>query len=152
MNHNRSTIFFLEARKNCRKGDVQGWTVWVLGFHMTGGLPADQEPWGLSGDPGPIPSPWPGVGQPHPQASLWVLQPAGMGARGSMPHHGGTRVGCRDLSSLSELRVKDLLWGCKSALSWHLFQTLLWPLCVLRKIFLQCRVSFSVALLERHLL
>lgn len=109
MNHNRSTIFFLEARKNCRKGDMQCWTEF--------------------GCPG---STWPGA--PCRPGAMWALQRSsahpitlarsGAAASPGIPvgaaasRHGGKglhappwghRGGCRDLSSLSELRVKDLL-------------------------------------------
>lgn len=99
MNHNSALqqFFFKDKKKLQKERHARLNRVWVSGCHMASGAPWDQEPWGVSRGPGPIPPPWPGVGQPggqsgqsHPWASLWVPWPEGKGWRDSEPHRMGT--------------------------------------------------------------
>lgn len=115
---------------------------------LPGELPGDQEPWGSPEVQGP--SHHPGQergsrGSPIPEHHCGCRSWGAWGKGFHAPLRGHHR-GYGGLSSLSEMCVQDLVWGCKPGLCWHLFQTLLWPVCALRMIFLLYLTSMQIKL------
>lgn len=146
MNHNCSKIiiFFclFKTRANTEKEMCK--VEHSLGVGMPRGLGALCG----SGTMGALQRSWPGVeqpGQPYPWAPLRVPQPRVMEEWGSVPpcvsttRAAGASPACRRCGS------KDL-WECKPGFYWHLSQTLLWPACALRMIFLLHLTSVQIKL------